>query len=214
MHTGCFARHAFILLLMLGLAPHASAQNPEPDPAPNIDLRLQLPQMQRLQKDIQQELMRELPELQLKLEKEMRDLGDLPWTFPLTWQDPRRPRGSRIPANWVESTEPFARTFKVGSNAALLVVNIRGNIVVSAGSGDQIDAKATKRAWGSNDEDARRRLANTTVEVYTTGNRVELRAEPNSRFDSGNIEVEFDIKVPPDCSVDLRSVSGESVSRT
>lgn len=124
--------------------------------------------------------------------------------------DPLRPpRGPSIPANWVESSEPFARTFKVGANSALLVVNVRGHIVVSAGSGDQIDAKATKRAWGSTDEDARRRLANTTIEVYTAGNRVELRAEPNARFDGGTVEVKFDIKVPPDCSVDLRSVSGD-----
>src|SRR5262245_5755095 len=152
MHTVCFARHALILLLILGLAPHANAQDPDPTPAPNGDLRLQLPQLQELQRDIQQELMRELPELRLKLQQKMRELDNLASTRPLRLQDPRQPRGSRIPANWVESTEPFARSFKVGSNAALLVVNVRGHIVVSAGSGDQIDAKATKRAWGSNDE--------------------------------------------------------------
>jgi hypothetical protein len=201
-----------MLLSALGLAAHAAAQNPDPNPVPGVEQQLQ--QMQEIQKEVQQELMKELPELQLKLQRKMRKLADVQWTLPppfvlpREFQDPR-PRGSRIPPNWVESTEPFARTFKVASNPTLLIVNVRGNIVVSAGAGDQIDARAVKRAWGSNEEDAKRRLANTTVEVYSTGSRVELRAEPNARFDSGNIEVEFDVKVPPDCSVDLRSVSGD-----
>jgi hypothetical protein len=208
MHTGRFARYVLILISTLGFAAHASAQSPDPNPAPTVELRQQLQGLQKELEEQQKQLMKELPDLQLNLRKELWDLRDFEWTVPRFSQKPRV-RVPRDPSNTVESTEPFARTFKVGSDAALLVVNVRGNIVVSAGSGDQIDAKATKHAWGSNDEDAKRRLANTVIEVYTTGNRVELRAEPNARFDSGNIEVEFDIKVPPDCSVDLRSVSGD-----
>jgi hypothetical protein len=36
---------------------------------------------------------------------------------------------------WVESTEPFSRTFKVTKGAALLLANIGGNIQVSPGAG-------------------------------------------------------------------------------
>lgn len=201
-----YFRHILMFGTALGAAVPAVAQNPEPNPAPKVELQQQI---QELQKELQQQVLKELPELKLQLQKEMWDLGDFQWTPPLRFQNPRPVRSPRRPGNSVESTEPFARTFKVGSNATLLVVNVRGNIVVSAGSGDQIDAKATKHAWGSSDEDARQRLTNATIEVYTSGNRVELRAEPNARFDGGNIEVEFDVKVPPDCSVDLRSVSGD-----
>ena len=124
---------------------------------------------------------------------------------------PNPPRGGRPPRpprnqdNRPEVTEPFSRTFKVGANSALLVINTRGRISISAGGGGQIDVSATKRARGSNDADAKRRLAEAAIEVYSTANRVELRSEQ----DRGGIEIDFNIKVPPDCAVDLRSVSGD-----
>ena len=44
-------------------------------------------------------------------------------------KQPRR----RVPEGWVESTEPFSRSFKVGRDATLLLTNVAGNIQVSPG---------------------------------------------------------------------------------
>ena len=115
----------------------------------------------------------------------------------------------RIPEGSVESTEPFTRSFKVGRGAALTVSNISGNIQVSAGGNDQIEVQATKRAWAGNAEQAKQRLGDATIEPYVTGNRVELRVEHVARKEGRGIEVEFDVKVPADASVELRTVSGD-----
>jgi hypothetical protein len=119
-------------------------------------------------------------------------------------REPRR----RIPEGWVETTEPFSRSFQVGKAPVLLVVNVSGNIQV-AGAGSQIEVEALKRVWAPNAEDGKRRLADVSIEVYATANRVELRVEHNPGRNTGNVDVEFNIKVPADGSVDLRSVSGD-----
>jgi Putative adhesin len=121
---------------------------------------------------------------------------------------PREPR-RRVPENWVETTEPYSRKFPAGKASVLLLVNISGNVEVSPGTGDQIEVQALKRVWAPNAEEGKKRLADVSVEPYATGNRVELRVEHNPRRNTGNVDVEFVIKVPPDGSVDLRSVSGD-----
>ncbi|HKY21593.1 MAG TPA: DUF4097 family beta strand repeat-containing protein [Vicinamibacterales bacterium] len=120
----------------------------------------------------------------------------------------------RFPEGWVESTEPFSRTFKVGKGSALIVSNISGNIRIAPATGDQIDVQALKHAWGPNAERAKERLGDAVVEAHATGNRVELRVERNVRKNllgvgGGGIDVEFDVKVPDDASVELRTVSGD-----
>jgi len=120
-------------------------------------------------------------------------------------KQPRR----RFPEGWVESTEPFSRSFKVGRTSTLLLTNVAGNIQVSPGGNDQIEVQALKHAWGPSAEQAKQRLGEATVEAYASGNRVELRVEyPRGRDDRG-LDVEFDVKVPADASVELRTVSGD-----
>ncbi len=135
---------------------------------------------------------------------------------PVPPRDPRqaerekqRPPRSRFPQGWVESTEPFSRTFKVGRNAALLVSNVGGNIQVSPGGNDQVEVQAMKHAWAPNAEQAKERLADAVIEAYATATRVELRVEYAGRKDGRGVDIEFDIKIPTDASVELRTVSGD-----
>ena len=129
-------------------------------------------------------------------------------------QKPREPNRRRIPEGWVESTEPFSRAFPVGKGSTLMLSNISGNIQVTPGTADRIEAEALKRAWGPNAEQAKARLADAVVETYTTANRVEVRVELGMRRDGRGgdgrgIDVEFNVKVPGDAAVDLRTVSGD-----
>jgi hypothetical protein len=123
----------------------------------------------------------------------------------------RQPRERRrIPDGWVESTEPFSRAFKVTKGAAFLLSNIGGNIQVSPGGGDQIEVQAMKHAWGPGADQAKQWLGDATIEVFSSASRVELRVEQDGRKGGGRgVEVEFDVKVPADTSVEVRTVSGD-----
>jgi len=142
----------------------------------------------------------------------------IPLVAPVPRRDPReqhreaerakQPR-RRFPEGWVESTEPFARAFKVGKGSALMGSNISGNIQISPGGGDQIEVQALKHAWGPNAEQAKQHLGDAVIEAHSTGNRVELRVEHAARKDGRGVDVEFDVKVPADASVELRTVSGD-----
>jgi hypothetical protein len=124
-------------------------------------------------------------------------------------QKPRERDRRRVPDGWVESTEPFSRAFPVGTGATLMLSNIAGNIQVSTGTGERIEVEALKHAWGQNAEQAKQRLADALIETYATGNRVELRVESGERRDARGLDIEFNVKVPADTTVDLRSVSGD-----
>jgi DUF4097 and DUF4098 domain-containing protein YvlB len=90
-----------------------------------------------------------------------------------------------------------------------MIANSGGNVQVSAATGERIEVEAMKRAWASDAEQAKQRLADAVIEVYATGNRVELRVEHPARRDGRGIDVEFNVKVPADTTVDLRTVSGD-----
>ena len=124
-------------------------------------------------------------------------------------QKPRERDRRRVPDGWVESTEPFSRAFPVGKGATLMLSNIAGNIQVTTGTGERIEVEALKHAWGQNAEQAKQRLADALIETYATGNRVELRVESGERRDARGVDIEFNVKVPADTTVDLRTVSGD-----
>jgi DUF4097 and DUF4098 domain-containing protein YvlB len=132
---------------------------------------------------------------------------------PVPPRDPReKPRERdrrRIPAGWVEATEPFSRAFPVGKGATLMLSNGSGNVQVTAAGSERIEVEALKHAWASNAEQAKRRLSDAQIESFASGNRVELRVEQGDGGDGRRIEVEFNVKVPADTTVDLRTASGD-----
>jgi DUF4097 and DUF4098 domain-containing protein YvlB len=124
-------------------------------------------------------------------------------------QKPRERERRRIPEGWVEATEPFSRAFPVTKGTTLMLSNIAGNIQITPGAADKIEVEAIKHAWGPNPEQAKQRLPDALIESYATGNRVEVRVEHGERRDGRSIEVEFNVKVPADATIDLRTVSGD-----
>ena len=162
-------------------------------------------------KDIQQRMIDE--ELAKAAEHIMALQFPVPPVPPVPPRDPRqKPRERdrrRVPDGWVEATEPFSRTFPVSKGATLMLSNIGGNIQVSPGSGERIEVEALKHAWAPNAEQAKKRLPEALIETYATGNRVELRVEYGERRDGRGIDVEFNVRVPADATVDLRTVSGD-----
>ena len=221
--TLMLAVSAVSLTPQIAMAQQAVAPN-----APNfdVDMRIELKMQEKLlAKQIEKlgrEFARELNDVQEHtIEEQIAKTTEhlmalqfpVPPVPPVPPRDPRqKPRERdrrRIPDGWVESTEPFSRAFPVGKGATLMISNIAGNVQISAGSGERIEVEALKHAWAPKAEQAKQRLSDALIETYATGNRVELRVEHGERRDARGIEVEFNVKVPPDTSVDLRTVSGD-----
>jgi len=117
--------------------------------------------------------------------------------------------------NQSDATENFERNYKVASGASLVVSNVSGAIRITSGGGGEIAVRALKHASNSRG-DAAQIVAGTNITASATANRVELRVESNRNNQRNNnvASVDFDIRVPADCAVDLHSVSGNiSVSK-
>ena len=110
--------------------------------------------------------------------------------------------------NGPEQTERFSRKVKIGRDGRFSLNNISGEIVVSAGSGDEVSIEAVKRTRGDKSE-----LANVQIMVDDRAGRVEVRTdhEQNRRDRNGrsdHVSVDYTVTVPASVSVDLHSVSG------
>jgi DUF4097 and DUF4098 domain-containing protein YvlB len=170
---------------------------------------MELLERQFNQKDLQERM----SEAMAKADRMMARQFPVPPVPPVPPRDPRqKPRERdrrRIPEGWVEATEPFTRSFPVAKAATLMLSNIAGNIQITPGAADKIEVEAMKHAWGPNPEQAKQRLPDALIESYATGNRVEVRVEHGERRDGRGIEIEFNVKVPADATIDLRTVSGD-----
>ena len=108
-----------------------------------------------------------------------------------------------------EQTERFSRKVKLGRDGRVSIANIAGDIIVTAGSGDDVSIDAVKRTRGDKNE-----LANVEIVVEERAGRVEVRAEgERNRFDrnrrgDNNVSVDFTVTVPASAGLDLHSVSG------
>ena len=110
--------------------------------------------------------------------------------------------------NGPEQTERFSRKVKIGRDGRFSLNNIAGDIVVSAGSGDEVSIEAVKRTRGDKSE-----LANVQITVDDRAGRVDVRTEheQNRRDRNGrsdHVSVDYTVTVPASVSVDLHSVSG------
>jgi DUF4097 and DUF4098 domain-containing protein YvlB len=110
--------------------------------------------------------------------------------------------------NGPEQTERFSRKVKIGRDGRFSLNNISGEIVVSAGSGDEVSIEAVKRTRGDRSE-----LANVQIMVDDRAGRVDVRTEheQNRRDRNGrsdHVSVDYTVTVPASVSVDLHSVSG------
>src|SRR6185295_18543323 len=105
-----------------------------------------------------------------------------------------------------EQTERFSRKVKIGRDGRVSVSNISGDIVVTAGSGDEVSIDAVKRTRGDRSE-----LANIEIIVEERAGRVDVRVEHGSRERGrrgDSASVDFTVTLPASASLDVHSVSG------
>lgn len=101
-----------------------------------------------------------------------------------------------------EQTDRFSGKYRIGRDGRVSISNISGDIVVTAGSGEEVSVEAIKRTRGD-----RGRLNDVRVQVDNAPNRVDIRTE-YPRDSRSNVSVDYTVTVPSGASVDLHSISG------
>jgi DUF4097 and DUF4098 domain-containing protein YvlB len=96
----------------------------------------------------------------------------------------------------------------MGRDGRFSLANISGDIVVTAGAGDEVSIEAVKRTRGDKSE-----LARVQITVDEHGGRVDVRTEhERNQMDRNrqgdHVSVDYTVVVPASASVDLHSVSG------
>ena len=105
-----------------------------------------------------------------------------------------------------EETERISRQFKIGANGRLTLANISGEIVLTAGSGDEVTLEAVKRTRGPRSE-----LASVVIDIDERPGRVDIRTRHTGRSDRASVD--YTVSVPRNATVDVSSISGNVRAR-
>ena len=105
-----------------------------------------------------------------------------------------------------EETERISRQFKIGANGRLTLANISGEIVLTAGSGDEVTLEAVKRTRGPRSE-----LASVVIDIDERPGRVDIRTRHTGRGDRASVD--YTVSVPRNATVDVSSISGNVRAR-
>jgi DUF4097 and DUF4098 domain-containing protein YvlB len=117
-------------------------------------------------------------------------------------------QGRRGGRGGTEYTESFTRTVRLGRTGAFSLQNVSGDIVITGSGGDDVRVDATKRVRQPSEAEAKKILSAVQVRVDEGSGRIDVRTEyPGRRNWSGGVD--FQVSVPRDASVNVRSVSGD-----
>jgi DUF4097 and DUF4098 domain-containing protein YvlB len=117
-------------------------------------------------------------------------------------------QGRRGGRGGTEYTESFSRTVRLGRTGMFSLQNVSGDIVITGGGGDDVRVEATKRVRHPNEAEAKSILSEVQIRIEEGSGRVDVRTDyPSRRNWSGGVD--FQVTVPRDASVNVRSVSGD-----
>jgi Toastrack DUF4097 len=101
-----------------------------------------------------------------------------------------------------EQTDRFSAKYHLGRDGRVSVANISGDIVVTAGSGEEVSVEAVKRGRGD-----RSQLDQVRIEADNAPGRVDIKTVYPMRSNS-SVSVDFTIVVPAGASLEVHSISG------
>jgi hypothetical protein len=118
-----------------------------------------------------------------------------------------------IQSNAVMAEGVEEKTLTLDGPANLTLNNDFGDVSVKSGVDGQIQIKAEKTAWGSNEADAQRMLEELKVVVEQSGNTIMISVKrPEEKYllnlKPGVGSVKFTITVPEETTTNLNSVNG------
>jgi len=111
-----------------------------------------------------------------------------------------------------EQTAQWQKSYPIAAHGTVDIENVNGKIEVEPSSGATIEVTAVKKARGASDEAAKAALDRVTIAEDVAGDHVKLEAKfpkGDGIFSgSGNITVEFNVKVPAGVTAKFATVNG------
>jgi DUF4097 and DUF4098 domain-containing protein YvlB len=111
-----------------------------------------------------------------------------------------------------EQTAQWQKSYPIAAHGSVDIENVNGKIDVEPSSGATIEVTAVKKARGASDEAAKAALDRVTIAEDVGGDHVKLEAKfPKSEgmfSGSGNVTVEFHVKVPAGLTAKFATVNG------
>lgn len=108
-----------------------------------------------------------------------------------------------------EQVERITKTVKIGAAGQVDLSNISGDIVVTAGGGDEVKIDVVKRGRGPTGADAKRQLELLTIDIIERTGRVEVRTRYKEGERHINASADYTVTAPAGALVTARSVSGD-----
>lgn len=112
-----------------------------------------------------------------------------------------------------EQTETFSRTFNTGPRGTLDLSNLSGSITVTGGPGGEIAVTAVKRARDREGRSAKEQMDLVSIDIAERSGRVEVRTHYPRNERNFRVSVDYEVRVPAEATVLLRSVSGNVTVR-
>jgi DUF4097 and DUF4098 domain-containing protein YvlB len=134
------------------------------------------------------------------------------------WQGVQAVRGDgiriNVGANTVSAKATEEKTLAVSGSVDLTVENDFGDVSVQNGAEGQVAIKAEKTAWGVNNADAQKALADLKVIIEQTGDQIKVSVQQPVEIDAFHFgpsggSVKFTITVPENTNVTLRASNSD-----
>jgi DUF4097 and DUF4098 domain-containing protein YvlB len=101
-----------------------------------------------------------------------------------------------------EQSDRLSRRIRLGRDGRVSISNISGDIVVSAGGGDEVAIDAVKHG-------DRGSLDRVRIVIDDRPGRVDISTESDTVFrNNNNVSVDYTVTVPDNAALDLKSISG------
>ena len=194
-------------------ASTARASSDQEDKDKQKEQREQQRQREQEQRDRQQEQrdqQQQQREEQREAARQQRDAQREKWKIQVREQQAHaQAQRDRQRGEWIEiEGERIVKNFNVGKAGSLLLHNISGDVIVTAGGGSEIKIEAIKKAKGRSQGEARQQLDNVVLTMQEAGGgRVDIRVEPRGR--ESRAWIDFNVIVPYEASAEIHSVSGD-----
>lgn len=106
--------------------------------------------------------------------------------------------------------EKFEKTVALAKDGKMSLRNISGDITVQSWGKEQVKINAFKISRASSLEKAKDNAGEVTIEVNKEDNTVRINTEyPKVSFKSLNVSVNYQLNIPSQASVKIKSVSGD-----
>ena len=111
-----------------------------------------------------------------------------------------------------QETSEWHKSYSLDANGRVEIANVNGKITVEPGTGNTVDVVAVKKAKGATPEAAKASLERATIaeEASSSLVKIETKIAKNQgiSFNSGNLQVEYRVKVPAGAEVKFTTVNG------